>query len=78
MVPLQLEDLLELFIMTREFLPGSGFLSHGNSGGTSTQKLELSVTGASDPSARVKNLIARKLRADNIFVSTHASVASVA
>ena len=44
---------------------------------TSTQKLELSVVGASDPSARVKNLIVRKLRADNIFVLTHASDATL-
>ena len=48
------------------------------SGGTSTRKLELSVVGASESSARVKNLIARKLRADDIFVSTHASDACVA
>ena len=36
----------------------------------STQKLELSVAGASNPSARVKKLIAPKLRADNIFYKT--------
>ena len=37
-----------------------------SSGGTSNRKLELSVAGASDPSARVQKSIARKLRADNI------------
>ena len=51
------------------------------SGGTSNhegRKLELSVTGASDPRARVQNLIARKLRADDILIATHASNACVA
>ena len=48
------------------------------SGRTSTQKLKLSVVGASDPSAQVKNFIARELQADNIFVSTHAFDACVA
>ena len=48
------------------------------SGRTSTRKLKLLVVGASDPIARVKNLIARKLRANNIFVSTQASNACVA
>ena len=28
MVPLQLKDKLELVVKRREFLPGSGFLSH--------------------------------------------------
>ena len=36
-----------------------------SSGETSNPKLELSVTGASDSSARVQKLIARKLRADD-------------
>ena len=44
-----------------------------SSGETSNPKLELSVTGASDLSARVQKLIARKLRADDIFIATHAS-----
>ena len=48
------------------------------SGGTSNWKLELSVAGASDPSARVKRLIAWKLRADDILIATHASNACVA
>ena len=42
------------------------------------QKLELSVTGVSNPSARVKKLIARELRADDILIATHASDACVA
>ena len=48
------------------------------SGRTSTRKVELLVAGASDLSARVKNLIALKLQADNIFISTHAFDACVA
>ena len=48
------------------------------SGGTSNRKLELSVAGASDPSARIQKLIARKLRADDILIATHASDACVA
>ena len=43
------------------------------SGGTSNRKLELSITGASDPSAWVQKLIARKLHADDILIATHAS-----
>ena len=41
------------------------------SGGTSTRKLELSVAGASDPSTRVKKLIARKLLVDDILIAQH-------
>ena len=43
-----------------------------NSGhrGTSNQKLELAVAGASDPSTRVQKLIARKLRAYDILIAT--------
>ena len=48
------------------------------SGGASNRMLELSVAGASDPSARVQNFIARKLRADDILIATHASDACVA
>ena len=48
------------------------------SGGTSNQKLKLSVAGASDLSARVQKLIASKLRADDILIVTHASDVSVA
>ena len=47
------------------------------SGGTSTHKLELSVAGASNPSARVKKLFAWKFGANNIFLPTHASDAFV-
>ena len=43
------------------------------SGGTSNRKLELSVAGASDLNARVQKLMARKLRADDILIATHAS-----
>ena len=39
-----------------------------DSGGTSTRKLKLLVAGGSDPSAPVKKFIARKFRADNIFI----------
>ena len=49
-----------------------------SSGGRSNQKLELSVVGASELSAQVQKLIAGKLRADEIFIATHASDASVA
>ena len=48
------------------------------SGGTSNRKLKLSVAGASNLSARVQKLIARKLRADDILIATHASDACVA
>ena len=48
------------------------------SGGTSNQKLELLVAGASDLSARVQKLIARKLRAHDILIATHAPDACVA
>ena len=46
--------------------------------GTSNQKLELLVAGASDLSARVQKLIARKLRAHDILIATHAPDACVA
>ena len=48
-------------------------LLYVHSGGTSNRKLEVSVPWASDPSARVKKLIARKLRADDILIATNAS-----
>ena len=48
------------------------------SGGTNNRKLELSVAGASDPSTPIQKLIARKLRADDILIATHASDACVA
>ena len=48
------------------------------SGGTSNRKLDLLVAGASDPSARVQKLIARKLRAHDILIATHAPDACVA
>ena len=48
------------------------------SGGTSNGKLELSVAGASNPSTRVQKLIARKLRAHDILIATHAPDACVA
>ena len=48
------------------------------SGGTSNRNLKISVAGASDLSARVQKLIARKLRADDILRATHASDAYVA
>ena len=48
------------------------------SGGTSNRKLEHSVAWASDLSARVQKLIARKLRAYDILIETHASDACVA
>ena len=47
------------------------------SDGASTHKLKLLVVGAPDPSARVEKLIARKFRADNIFIATHAFEAIV-
>ena len=56
----------------------ASWCERGFSGGMSTRKLELSVVGTSDSSAWVKNLIALKLRADDNFVSTHASDACVA
>ena len=49
-----------------------------HSGGTSNQKPELSVAGASDPSTQVQKLITRKLQADDILIATHASDACVA
>ena len=49
------------------------------SGGTSNRKLELSVAGAYDLSARVQKLIAWKLRAHDILIAiTHAPDACVA
>ena len=50
----------------------------GTSGGTSNRKLELLVAGASNLSARVQKLIARKLRAHDILIATHAPDACVA
>ena len=42
------------------------------SGGTSNRQLKLLVAGASDLSARVQKLIARKLWAHDILIATHA------
>ena len=48
-------------------------------GGKSNRKLELSVAGASDPSARVQKLNSQKLlAADDILIATHDSDACVA